>query len=305
MRSVLALVLVLGCGGGSGDDGPDAGPVADADPSAAAPRFDDSPNLVVVREGSWPGVTGALGQLGAVFATDTSDLLTETMRSGQCRLLTSNAMYCPSDPCPGFCVDDVCHPWPSYRDAGRVTFVGLQTSIGLTFDTGYYAPDSFPIPTELFDAGDPITAAAAGAAAFPAFSLHASGVETFSPTLTGDCDNIWQVARGQDATISWSQPVAGSRIRMRIPSTNNGHGLPPNAVLECEGPDLGQLTVPSALLAAMPDFFTPDSCSGIACVSIDCPPASIARYTGETITVAGESVAFRVESEITFTVDDD
>ena len=304
MRSALVLLVLLGCGGGSADDGPDAPPAGDADPSEVPPRFDDSPNLVVVSESSWPGVTGDLGQLGAVFATDTSDLLTETMRAGQCRVLTSDASYCQTTPCNGFCVDDVCHPWPSYRDAGRVTFTGLSTSIGLTFDTGYYAPDSFPIPAELFDAGDPVTTAAAGAG-FPAFTLAASGVDTLSPQLTGECSNIWQIARGQDATISWSNPMPGSRIRMRIPSVNNGHGLPPNALLECEGPDTGQLRVPAALVAAMPDFFEGDSCSGIACVSIDCPPATIARYSGASTTVGGEPVSFRVESAVTFTVHDD
>src|SRR5690349_18764922 len=119
----LVLVLVLGCGGGGGDDAP----APDADPADQPPRFDDSPNLVVVREATWPGVN-TRGDLQASFATGTADLLTETMRIGQCRLLTSSSTYCTT-PCSGFCVEDVCHPWPSYRDAGRITFTGLSTSI--------------------------------------------------------------------------------------------------------------------------------------------------------------------------------
>jgi hypothetical protein len=91
---------------------------------------------------------------------------------------------------------------------------------------------------------------------------------------------------------------------MRIPSPNNGHGLPPNAVIECEGPDVGELRIPAALIDGMPDFFEADSCSGIACVSIDCPPATIARYAGATVTAGSEAVSLRVESEVTFLVHD-
>jgi hypothetical protein len=301
LSSVLCVIGLAACGGGGGG-GDDAGDDApDADPGPSDPQFDDTANQVIVRESRWDS-SNARGDVSAVFADGLDGVMTETMRAGNCRLLTSDAAYCPG-PCSGFCVDDVCHDFPTYRDAGRITFTGLSDSVSMTFSSGYYAPDSFPVPTDLFDAGDAVTASAQGAD-IPAFTLAATGVATLGATLSGTCENEWHIQRGQDAVIQWSDPVVGTRVRLRLPSENAGHGLPSLGVIECEGPDTGELRVPAALIDAMPDFRDVDGCGGLACVNIDCPPSTMARYSAASTTAGGAPVVLRVESEVTFIVHD-
>ena len=303
MRVSLVLCIAMmacGGGGGGGDDVGDDAP--DADPGPTTPLFDDVTNQVVVREARWDSAA-THGDVSAVFPTGLDGLMTETMRAGNCRLLTSDAAYCPGE-CSGFCVDDVCHEFPTYRDAGHITFTGLSSALGMTFDAGYYAPDSFPVPTDLFDDGDAIGATASGAD-FGSFLLAAYGVPALTPTFAGTCENEWHIQRGQDAVLQWTNPDPGSRIRVRIPSPNAGHGLPSLAVIECEAPDTGELHVPAALIDAMPDFQEVDGCQGLACVTLDCPPSTMARYDrSSTTTAASEPVALRVESEVTFVVHD-
>ena len=309
MRSLFALALVLvatsataACGGsGGGDDGGGDDGDADADPGGDEPRFDEPANLISVAELAWPGIVDAQGMISAQLATGTTGLLTEVMRDGNCRLLTSDAEYCTS--CTGFCVDDVCHDWPTYRDAGRITISGTTTEATLTFSSGYYAVSPFPLPDDLFAPGDAVTATAQGADV-PAFTAEATGVATLEPELQGACANEVTFTRGQDNEITWAQPVAGARVRLRIPSVNRGHGLPPQGLIECEGADTGRMRIGSALLAAMPDFVEIDGCSGIACAGVDCPPAAIARYTRGTATAGSEPVTLRVESTVTFVIKD-
>jgi hypothetical protein len=296
-RAVVIGMFVLGCGGGGGgDDAPDA------DPGPGDPDFRTLQNQVAILETRF--ADNDYGQVWAAFASevDTGNY-TEAMRVGNCRLLTSTAEYCQTIPCTGWCIDEVCHEYPTYRDAGRITMAGLTESISMTYQSGYYQPDNFPVPTDLFRAGDPITATGAGAA-FPAFSVQATGVETLAPDLTGACSNEWHIDRGQDAVLSWDSPVVGSRVRAWMPSRNNGHGLPSQAVVECEGPDTGAFTIPSAMIDAMPDFLETDGCEGVGCVGIDCPPSTLERYATGRATAGSEEVVLRLSSQTTFYVYD-
>jgi hypothetical protein len=293
--------LGAGCGGGGGDDG-GGDDVPDADPGPTDPQFSDPANVVVVREARWDAST-TNGSLWAAFAVGATGNYTEAMRSGNCRLMTSSATYCQTVPCTGWCIDDVCHDWPTYRDAGRITFTGLKDSVALTYQSGYYTPDNFPIEADLFDGGDAITATAAGAE-FPGFTVAATGVGTLTGQFTGTCANEWHIARGQDAVLRWDSPIAGTRIRAWIPSENRGHGLPSIGVIECEGPDTGELRIASALVDGMPDFREVEGCGGIACVGIDCPPATIERYAKGTTTAGSETVDLWVGSQQTFLVYD-
>jgi hypothetical protein len=85
-----------------------------------------------------------------------------------------------------------------------------------------------------------------------------------------------------------------------MPLSNNGHGLPPNAVIECEGSDTGSVTIPARLIEAFPALVTADTCSGIACVSIDCPPSTLARYRSGSAAAGSEQVELRIQSEVKF-----
>lgn len=300
MRLSYVLLVLAACGGG-GNGGDADGPLSDAGP--ADPQFTDPANQILIREDLWGGST-ASGEVNARFADGATGWYSEQMRMGSCRLMTSSAEYCQGPGgCTGWCIDDVCQEYPTYRDAGRITTSGLKDSVSLTFNTGYYAPDSFPIASDLFDGGDAITATAAGAD-FPGFTVGATGVATIEPQFTGSCHNEWHITRGQTAAIHWDSPVSGARVHLWIPSTNRGHGLPSQAVIECEGRDTGGFDIASALVDGMPDFVETEGCNGIACVGIDCPPSTIERYTTGTASAGSESVELRVSSAVTFLVYD-
>lgn len=294
-RRLAIAVTLAACGGGGGSPGPDA------DPGPPDPQFwEPTARSVAIAESAWLG-RDPIGSIAASFVTGLTNDYTEAMRAGNCRLLTSTAAYCPGE-CDGWCVDTECHEFPVAQSAGTITTTGLSRAVTLTYNSGYYASQPDPLPAELFDAGDPVGITAAGADV-PGFSLAATGVDGVSPDLTGPCDNEWHLTRGQDAVLHWNR-VAGSRVHLRIPSPNRGHGLPSIAVIECEGPDEGQAVIPAAFVAAMPDFQEIQGCDGIACVGNDCPPASIARYTAATTTAGGETVVLRVESTASFLVYD-
>jgi hypothetical protein len=294
MRWWMVLMVVSGCGGepGRGD--------ADADPATGAPVFDDGDNMISITEGAWPGVGDPWAGVHAWFS-DTPDLLTETARAGSCRVRTSDTAYCEG--CEGVCISGVCHDWPRGRSAGEITITGLAVPLTLTWTGDYYSQQPFP-PDDVFDAGDAITVTADGDEV-AGFTAGATGVEAIAPRLAGSCDNELRLTRGEDAEITWPDPVPGARVRLRLPSPNNGHGMPPRAVIECEGPDAGRMVVPAALIDALPDLVETEACDGVACVGVDCPPSSLARYTRAAVAAGSETIELRVQSEVLFYLFDD
>jgi hypothetical protein len=287
----ICLSVAAACGGGAdpGDDAPDA------DPGPADPQFGDPANVVSILEGRWWGQAPSV-MASATFTVGATGWYTEAMRGGQCRLLTSDAEYCGE--CSGWCVGDTCQPFPTYRSAGRITTTGLSAAVSMSYESGYYAVSPWPLPAELFAAGDAISVTAAGAEV-PGFTVAARGVATVEPDFTGECENEWHVTRGQEGVITWDA-VAGSRIRVWIPSVNNGHGLPSRAVIECEGPDTGELRIPAAMIDAMPGFVETVGCDGLSCVGVDCPPSTFARYSQATTTAGDQDIVLRVASQVTF-----
>jgi hypothetical protein len=211
-------------------------------------------------------------------------------------------MYCEG--CEGWCVGGACQEFPAGRSAGTIDIDGLTVPMTMTWMNGYYAQSPSNPPDDLFEPGASITVSAAGDEV-EAFAATVTGVATVEPDLVGSCDNEWHVARGEDAEITWADPVAGTRVRLRIPGPNNGHGMPPRAVIECEGPDVGRFVVPAALIDGLPDLETTDPCAGIACEGYDCPPSSLARYSRATAAAGAETVDVRAEAEVIFYVFDD
>ena len=51
-----------------------------------------------------------------------------------------------------------------------------------------------------------------------------------------------------DATLRWSNPVPGARIRLHMTDCVGSHGGIAAAEIECEGPDSGGLVLPGAYL---------------------------------------------------------
>jgi hypothetical protein len=293
MRARAAAVIVIcGCGGG----GPDPGP-----PDPPDPIFEASANGVDVTEGRWAGASDGWAGVSPWFS-DSPSYLTEQMRSGACRLMASDVTYCEG--CEGWCVSGTCVDWPAGRSAGPITIGGLSVPVTMTWMNDYYTQSPANPPDDLFDPGASITVSAPGDEV-AAFTATVTGVEAVAPDLIGSCDNELHIARGEDAVLTWADPVPGSRVRLLVPSVNNGHGMPPRAVIECEGPDAGQLAIASALIDGLPPFEHTDACAGIACEGRDCPPATVARYTRAVAAAGAETVEIRAQSKVLFYVYDD
>lgn len=296
MRASLAILLLLAACGDDQQVDADASMDPDAD-SNADPLFPTSAGAIVIEEGV-ERIEDEQLSYGRVFAHISEDTApwfhTETMREGSCRLLEFTQGFC--DPfCPGICVEDgVCVDFPSYAAAGPIAIDGLTQPITLTSEAPYhfYNPTAFPINEDLFGAGDPIAASAPGAT-IPAFEVGATGVAT----LELDFDDLnFTITDGQDAVIEWT-PAGSGRVRLTLNSRNDAHGLPLNAIIECDGPDTGSITVPQALVEAFP----PASGYGI-CVSLDCPSSHLQRYSRGTTTAGATEVELWVASKVTFGV---
>jgi hypothetical protein len=208
----------------------------------------------------------------------------EAMNDGTCRLLTFSPVSC--DPfCNGICLPgNACEPWPSYISAGTLTLTGLKVAaISLTpqGDSAYYGLPAAP-PLELFDAGSTVTVSAAGGT-LPAFTAQARGVARLETAIQ---NGRFALVNGQDYTLRWT-PAGGddTRVRLTINSRNNGHGQPYNAIIECDAPDAtGQLTIPHAMIDGLPEIH-----AFIGCVSIDCPPSFLLRYTRAVAELPGDT----------------
>jgi hypothetical protein len=296
--ALFALAL-LACTGGDGGDR-DGGALGggDGDP---APIFGEPGHLIAVTESEWQGDEPTVrGRVAAAFTIPGSaSVLTETMREGNCRLLQSRVSRCES--CEWFCEDGSCRPYPTYRSAGRISVEGLAAPVSLRWmERGGYEAHASPPDDDLFTPGDPITASAPGAA-LGGFTVSARAVAPIAPALDGPCGTELRLVKEGATTITWDAPQPGTRVRLLLTSPNDAHGLPPHAVVECEGPDTGSMRIGAALTAAFPAAPTVDTCVPPGCaVAVDCPPATLTRYAQGLANAGAETVALRVQAELEF-----
>jgi len=218
----------------------------------------------------------------------------ETMRAGDCRLLELVPAYCTD--CAGLCVaEEVCEPMPEMVSAGDLVFSGLEVPLTLTPDTytNWYVSQS-SVPADAF-ADDAIINVTASGDSVPGFSLSAAGV----PPLVAAIDNDQiELLDDSDFTLSWTPAAPGARVRLTLNANNFGHGLPYEAILECDADDSqGAITVPRELIAAFPATDRWE-----VCVGSDCPMSRLTRYRQGRDVVADGDVVLWVGSEIQFWV---
>ena len=158
---------------------------------------------------------------------------------------------------------------------------------------GYYYLEQ-QAPADLFDDGDTITATAPGDV-FPSFGLTASGVAPIALELDGTGADELRLVDGDDVTLSWGAADPDTRVRLWLPSPNNGHGLPSNFVIECEGPDTGSLVIPQAIVEAFPANPRAE-----ICVGHDCPLSWFMRYSADTQTTTAGDIRLEVASSASF-----
>ena len=281
MRTVVIVISLAACGGGSSARTPDADPDRpDAAPGAIA-------GDVTVLDGGglghlwWPPVV-----FGGFPDGGPPAWYRETVAAGACRVLAYQLDFC-EPPCDGICVvPATCQRWPSYRSAGVLTVTGLTEPLSLEpYGDGRYAtPGGLKSPLFAVDA---TIAVEAGGDVIPAFTVTASGVRRLTvPAL--DATGRAILVDGADLTLSWPEPDTTARVHLIVHSGGAPHGTPPQYMLECDATDAGSLEIPRAAIEAMPRL-------GEGCPKgHDCAKLGIARYRRATTTTGSGEVALRV-----------
>ena len=317
VRTLVWLALIAGCGastagtdgGGAGDGGRGDGAIADAggDAPPDEPVFDDGLRAGVVQVLEAEGVGHAYGIAQAAYLEAPTRMRfvhyaqivvvhaqVETMREGACRLLEHQPPFCTA--CDGVCVaPEVCEPYPTYASAGTLDFTGLSVPLSMAPEQYWYTSQS-AVPEEAF-ADDAAVAVAASGADIPAHALALTAVPRLVTTLGAE---PLPLIDGEDLTIQWTSAEVGARVRLLLNANNIGHGNPSEAVIECEGPDRGVLTVPRALIEAFP------AADGSKfCVGSDCPLSLLTRYRTSSTTIGagnGDRVVFTIGSQREFLI---
>lgn len=295
--ALFGLIAAVACGDGGnaspdGGVGNDAGPSVDADVDPA-PRFERyAATIEVIENSAITGDATSYGYIAAGFAPAPFPTLhAEAAREGSCRLLLWENPRCEPACVDAACVaTDTCEPYPSPQSAGTLTLAGLHTTAVLEPNAlnGYFAN----VESDLFANGARITASAEGddLGAFE-ISVDAPDVDNLAVQDAGTLDFP---AFQPDANFEfrWAATDPSARVRLRM-AADAAHGQPFAAVIECDAPDTGSLTIPAALLT---EFIAPQhwSCG-------ECPVESLTRYRHATMDLAGgQTLELRVGNTVQF-----
>lgn len=308
----IALGLMLsGCGNqnGNGDGGEgsgDDGGGDDADDGDDGDRVDGGVGPGEPAEGQFRIIEGTWGEGGFQHSRVSGSIVDPRPRyhrleqeSGACRLWRYEVAGC-SD-CEGLCnADGKCVPLPEQLSAGNVTIEGLGEPLVMRFDDyGYYVNTT--VPNELFDQEDRVRLQAAGGGDVAKFALSADGVEPITidlePGEGAKVPDMIRMENGADFVLRWSPIVRGTRVRLEIVTDNRGHGLPVDAMIECDADDTGELVVPRAMVEAFPDRQYYNACAGT-----DCPPSTLTRYLSDRTEVDGRAMELVVGAQQEFIV---
>ena len=225
--------------------------------------------------------------LGSVYDGQAVVFHQEAERSGACRLLTGEEGFC-DPPCesPALCTPGGCALFPTSVSVGELTLTGVPMSpVTITADAlgtyywlyeGHVTTDEVSLSASGEDAG--------------AFQLTACTATAPIP------QHDWSAAideRAADAnvTLTWSNPVPTARIYLRMTTGIGTHGGVSPVEIECEGPDTGSLTLPSAYLDAL-------YAQGWSCG--ECGGNVLWRYHANETEVDGRIVQFRASAGVDF-----
>lgn len=239
------LAGLVGCGSSSSAPDPDAAPLVDAGPSDF--RFDTAGVINLIE----PGTDGSTGWQ-AVYASINDrpyNLLPErTAAEGDCAVWVRPS----SGNCEPACgpeatcePDGTCAPFPRTAPAGRIEVDGLLVELAFVPTAlGTYDLEPWP-PPDIFADDATITVTAAGDET-AAFVMQTRGV----PPLGGGPLYGVELEDGVDEEITW--PAASGDAEIQLLLRVGWHGAPVEAVLVCETADDGSLTIPGALITALP-----------------------------------------------------
>jgi len=292
---VMAALLCAACGD---DDGgaTDARAVGDTPPAAAEGQ-------VAVHEVAVGEDLAFRGEALGSIVDVRPDFYQLADSGGDCRFYRHEPSFCGD--CFGVCSPEgVCEPFPENLHAGSLHIDGTSEPITLAEDYGYRP--SAALPSDLFAPGDPVSLTADGGADVPAFSLAATGTAPIwidlsegdsSETGSSPGDNTLALDDTRDLALSWSDPVAGARVRLEIRGSNQAHGQPLDALIVCEADDTGALAVPRSMVEAFPPRSYHSICDGS-----DCPMSVLVRLTRDRREVDGRVMELEVGARRDFVV---
>jgi hypothetical protein len=286
--SSLAAWLVLGtaCGGSGG--APDAvAPTVDASAGAVAGE-------ITVLDGGGLGHMWRAPVVFGGFPTAPPAWHTVVVVAGACRVARYEPAFC-DPPCDGVCVaPGECRAWPTYRSAGRLTIGGLAVPVAVDplFDGSYLTFGGLPDPLFARDATVTMDVEGDAIAAFTVSARAAAriGIPAFEPA--GEATLV----DGADLGLAWPSADPTSRVQVLVHSGGAPHGTPPEALLVCDAPDSGALTIPRAAIEAMPPL-------GLGCAKgHDCAKLGVMRYHRATVETAAGTAALVVGAGVDYAV---
>lgn len=193
--------------------------------------------------------------LGRVSDGPTPSTLAWTVdtASGSCSLRIPRAPFCdPGCGSAAACVaDGVCQAYPHGLSVGTVTVNGIKLTSGPTSFSMNPVLNNYQVPTGSslnyppFAEGDVLTFSAAGADTIGGFSLSVKAIKP----LVVSYDTV-SFVDGQPVTLTWTPKgsAATSTVTAQVDISHHG-GL--KGVIDCEGPDNGQLVIPARLVSRL------------------------------------------------------
>jgi hypothetical protein len=211
----------------------------------------------------------------------------ESERQGPCRLLTYTPSNCvPGCTAPAVCIDGACITEPPGVSAGTVTLTGVgDDPIELGQDPlhNYYWETMGELPVTM-------PSLSATGAEVGAFELETC--PTTAPTPIDDWSALLEArAPGEPVTLTWSDPIDGARVYLRMTTGIGTHGGISPVEIECEGPDVGALELPGAYLDAL-------YAEGWSCG--ECGGNDLVRYHADETDAGGTTVQLRTEAATGF-----
>ncbi len=288
--SFLALIAQVACHGASPSDTATATD-ADADTDTDTDTDTAPPDPATVPlAGSCPA-----DQLFGAFGVESDGLLTvasgavadgvvpltvleEVSAEGDCRLLRRVSLFCdpacsPDQTC-GF--DGECIPYPAAQDLGIVTVEGLFDPVEMTASSPGFTYYQLGLPSPAYDPGALITLQTEGGA-LPPFTLYGVGIVPLEIVA-----EEWVLSEVADLEVHWASPGGPVRSRLHVRITIDQHGASP-IQLDCDFPDTGTGTLPSALMAE----FVASGVTGF-------PAALVTRQTVDSTVIGDGCVEFAI-----------
>ena len=294
------------------DDDDTTGDDDTGDDDSADDDSSEDPNLcsfpdplaaeILLTEQYVPGTpSGEWSPFISAFVGDNPDPehFTVIAEEGECRYLRWHNGLCdpPCDADQECNVDDICVPQRLGVSGGTLTV----TVAGDTFEMeptegypGHYWPQE-DLPDDLFEQGDPITAALSGDV-FPSVALDARGVMSMDAELA---EQGLTMGYAQDATITWTagtDPDACVEVYL-VQQGPLMHGDIPEEIIWCIGQDDGSLVIPQTLVEMFP-IGDPEACDGDE--DWFCVQSTLSRFIRDTVVTVPGPAELQVKSEVRF-----